>query len=207
MSSESGQKVVVVAAGAPGVAAAEEALRRELGHLKTGWWWFLLLGILLVLGGAVALLFPILTNVAAMVVLGVTLVVTGIATIVAAFWAGKWSGLLLQLLVGILYVVVGLQFTDMPVKAGVVMALFVAGFFIVAGAFRVAAALTVRFPHWGWALLNGVVTFLCGVVIYRHFPECALWVVGLLVGLEMLFNGLTWIMLALGIRSIPDEAV
>jgi uncharacterized membrane protein HdeD (DUF308 family) len=50
------------------------------------------------------------------------------------------------------------------------------------------------------------VTFLCGVVIYRHFPEAALWVVGLLVGLELIFNGWTWIMLSLAIRRLPEPA-
>jgi len=205
VSSESEQKVVD-AAGAPCVFAAQEVLCHELGHLKTGWWWLLVFGILLIVGGAVALLFPILTNVAAMVVLGVTLVMAGIATIVTAFWAGKWGGFLVQFLVGIVYFVVGLQIADMPLQAGVVTAMFIAAFFIVAGAFRVAAALTVRFPHWGWAMLNGVVTFLCGVVIYRHFPQCALWVVGLLVGLEMIFNGLSWIMLAVAVRNIPEKA-
>ncbi|MBN1853994.1 MAG: HdeD family acid-resistance protein [Pirellulales bacterium] len=181
-------------------------LHTEFRHLKSNWWWFLLLGVFLVVCGTVAIVFPLMSNVAVMVVLGVSLMATGIATVVASFWAGKWSGLLVQLLVGILYVMVGFQITDTPVKAGLVMALFLAGFFIIAGAFRVVAALVVRFPHWGWALLNGIVTFLCGVVIYRHFPECALWVVGLLVGLEMLLNGLTWITLSLAIRSIPDKA-
>jgi uncharacterized membrane protein HdeD (DUF308 family) len=152
---------------------AREQTAVEFGHLKSNWWWFLLLGVLLIVCGTLAIAFPILTNVAVMVVLGVSLMATGIATIVASFWAGKWSGLLLQLLVGILYVVVGLQIADTPIKAGLVMALFVAGFFIIAGAFRVVAALVIRFPHWGWALLNGIVTFLFGVVIYRHFPECA----------------------------------
>jgi uncharacterized membrane protein HdeD (DUF308 family) len=150
-------------------------------------------------------MFPILANVAVMVILGIALMASGIATIVAAFWAGKWGGMLLQLLVGILYVVVGLQIADTPVTSGLVMAVFLAGFFMVVGAFRVVAALAVRFPHWGWAMLNGIVTFLFGVVIYRHFPQCAFWVVGLLVGVEMLLNGWTWIMLALSIRSIPDK--
>ena len=189
----------------PSFLGSSEALRQELGHLRSGWWWFFLLGVLLMIGGVVALLFPILTNVAAMVVLGVTLVVSGFAMVVSAFWAGKWGGVLLQLLIGILYVVVGMQITEMPVKAGMVLAVFVAGFFIVAGAFRVAAALTGRFPHWGWALLNGVITRLCGIIIYRHFPECSLWVVGILVGLEMFFNGLNWIMLGLAVRSIPEK--
>jgi uncharacterized membrane protein HdeD (DUF308 family) len=167
----------------------------------------LLLGIFLVVCGTVAVLFPIVTNVAAMIVLGVVLTVSGIATIVTAFWVGKWSGLLLQLLIGILYVVVGMQIADAPLRAGLVMAVFIAGFFIVAGAFRTIAALVIRFPHWGWALLNGIITLLCGVVIYRHFPQCALWLVGLLVGLEILFNGWSWIMLALAVRRIPNPTV
>ena len=90
---------------------------------------------------------------------------------------------------------VGFLITDRPAPAAVVMTGFVAAFFIVAGIFRVAAALAVRFTHWGWALLNGVVTLLCGVIIYRHFPQSALWVIGLLVAIEMLFNGWSWIML------------
>ncbi len=209
MSNEMGEKSVVKGGGAAGPGVAENPLHAEFRHLKSNWWCLLLLGVFLVVCGTLAVLFPILTNVAAMaamIVLGVVLTVSGIVTIVTAFWLGKWSGLLIQLLVGILYVVVGMQIADAPVKAGLVMAVFVAGFFIVAGAFRAIAALVIRFPYWGWALLNGIVTFLCGVVIYRHFPQCALWVVGLLIGLEMLFNGWTWITLAFAIRRIPSDA-
>ena len=54
--------------------------------------------------------------------------------------------------------------------------------------------------------MNGVVTLLAGIVIYKHFPQSALWVIGLLVGLEMLFNGWTWIMLAIGLRKLPAQA-
>jgi uncharacterized membrane protein HdeD (DUF308 family) len=81
-----------------------------------------------------------------------------------------------------------------------------AAFFIVAGLFRIAAALVVRFPRWGWALLNGVVTLMLGVIIYKRFPGDALWVIGILVGVEMLFHGWTWIMLSLAIRKIPELA-
>jgi uncharacterized membrane protein HdeD (DUF308 family) len=204
MNSETGEKSVDKGVGAVGLVAVGSALHDELRHLKSNWWCLLLLGIFLVVCGTVAVLFPIIADAVAMIALGVVLTVAGVATIVTSFWVGKWSGLLLQLLVGILYVVVGMQIADAPLKAGLVMAVFIAGFFIVAGAFRTIAALVIRFPHWGWALLNGIVTFLCGVVIYRHFPECALWVVGLLVGLEILFNGWSWIMLALAVRRIPE---
>jgi uncharacterized membrane protein HdeD (DUF308 family) len=86
------------------------------------------------------------------------------------------------------------------------MAAFVAAFFIIVGIFRILAALVIRFPHWGWAMLNGVVTLLCGVIIYRHFAQSAVWVVGILVGLELLFHGWNWLMLSQAIRRIPAEA-
>ena len=57
----------------------------------------------------------------------------------------------------------------------------------------------------GLVLLNGLVTFLVGYVIYRQLPSDAPWVIGLLVGVEMLFHGWTWIMLAMAIRSLPKE--
>jgi uncharacterized membrane protein HdeD (DUF308 family) len=83
------------------------------------------------------------------------------------------------------------------------MTVFIAISFIVLGVFRSVGALMLRFPQWGWALLNGVITLLAGILIYRQLPFDALWVIGLLVGLEMLFNGWTWMMLALALRNLP----
>jgi uncharacterized membrane protein HdeD (DUF308 family) len=82
------------------------------------------------------------------------------------------------------------------------MTIVIAVSFIVLGVFRSIGALVLRFPQWGWALLNGVITLLAGILIYRQLPFDALWIIGLLVGLEMLFNGWTWIMLALVLRRI-----
>lgn len=184
-----------------------EQLQREFQHLRSEWWWLLLFGILLVLCGTVAVVFPVLTSLSVMIVLGVTLMVAGIATIITSFWAGKWSGVLVHLLIGILYVMAGLLLTEKPIGAAMAMTMFMAAFFMVAGMFRMVAALTVRFPYWGLALLNGAITFLLGVIIYRHFSLSGIWVIGLLVGLEMLLNGWTWIMLALAVRRIPAKAV
>ena len=181
-------------------------LRQEFRHLKSEWLWLFLYGILLAVCGTAAVIFPVLTTFSVMLVLGIALMIGGVATIVSSFWAGKWSGLLVQLLVGILYVMVGFFITDTPLKSAIAITLLVAAFFIVAGAFRSIAALMIQYPYWGWSLLNGVVTFLLGVIIYRHVPESAIWVLGLLVGLEMIFHGWTWIMLSLAIKKIPDEA-
>jgi uncharacterized membrane protein HdeD (DUF308 family) len=188
-----------------GKCPACEQLDREFRHLKSDWWWLFLFGVLLTVCGAVAIVFPAITSVAAMVILGVVLMVAGIANIITSFWAGKWSGVLVQMFVGVLYLVVGLLIRETPVQSAITMTMFVAAFFIVAGGFRVLAALVVRFPYWGWALLNGTITLLLGVIICRHFPQDRFWVVGLLIGLEMLFSGWTWIMLSLAVRNLPDK--
>ena len=181
-------------------------LRHEFHHLRSNWGWFLALGLLLVVCGTLAIAGPLFATAIAIDFLAAVLLVAGVATIVTAFWAGRWSGLLVQLLFGVLYVVAGFVITERPLMSTLIVTIFLAVMFIIGGAFRMLAALLIRFPQWGWALLNGAVTAVLGVIIYRHLPFDALWVVGLLVGVEMLFAGWTWIMLAFVIRSLPEEA-
>ncbi len=188
------------------IGRAWSAFSQETERAQRHWWLFLLLGILLVLGGIVAIGYPFMSSYAAVMVLGIVLIIGGIFTIIGAFWAGKWSALFLQLLVGLLYVMAGVAVRDTPVESTALLTMFIAAFFIVVGAFRIIVALVEQFPQWGWALLNGLVTLLAGVIIYDTFPASALWVIGLLVGLELLFNGWTWIMLSLVLRQIPDVA-
>src|SRR5215208_7298944 len=156
-------------------------IEHELRHLKEEWWWFLVLGILLLVSGLVAIGYPAISSVAIVMVLGMSLMVSGIATIVATFWAGKWSAHLLQLLVGIFYTVVGFLIMDMPVTSAASLTLVVAAMFLVVGILRSVAALTIRYPQWGWSLLSGVLTTLIGVLIYKNFPDTALWAIGALV--------------------------
>ncbi|MEM8680216.1 MAG: HdeD family acid-resistance protein [Planctomycetota bacterium] len=184
---------------------AGATIRHELGQLKRHWWWLTLLGILLSVCGVVAIAYPFLSSVTATVALGVILLICGVATVVSSFWAGKWSGFLLELLVGILYIVLGLAITDAPVESAIGLTFVAACLFIVAGLFRVTASLVLRFPQWGWALLNGVVTTLLGLIILRHFPNSGLWLVGVLVGVDLLFNGVAWIMLSLSVRELPAD--
>lgn len=179
-----------------------QAVRHELHHLASEWWWFLVLGVLLMVSGVAALTYPFLASVATVTVLGVALLLSGIATIVASFWAGRWSATLLQLLVGIFYAVVGFMVMDAPVTATVSLTLVVAAMFIIIGILRSVAALTIRFPQWGWALLSGALTTLVGLVIYKNLPETALWAIGTLVGINLLFDGWYWVMLSLAVRRL-----
>ena len=186
------------------ITSADKLIEHELNTVRNHWGWFLVLGILLIVGGVAAIAYPFFSSLGAVLVLGVILIIGGIFTIVGAFWAGKWSAFFLQLLIGILYLVAGIAIRDTPIESLDLLSLFVAAFFIVAGAFRIVVALVERFPKWGWALLNGVVTLLIGVIIYDSYPTSALWAIGVLVGVELLFNGWTWVMLSLALRDAPD---
>jgi uncharacterized membrane protein HdeD (DUF308 family) len=177
----------------------------ELHPLRNQWWCFLLLGIAMIILGVFCIIDPLVPTLASVIILGFVLIAAGITQIVSSFWAGKWSGMLIQILIGVLYVVVGYMIVDAPVINMVLITKFIAIFLIVSGAFRIVSALVMRFQDWGWALLNGGVTLLLGVIINRQLPEAALWVIGLFIGIEILLNGWAWVMLALGLRVVAKK--
>jgi uncharacterized membrane protein HdeD (DUF308 family) len=79
--------------------------------------------------------------------------------------------------------------------------------FLVGGAYRILFVVFQRVAGWPWMLLNGIVTFLLGIGIWRQWPESSIWVIGLFVGIDLIFNGWSWVMLALAVKApAPSEA-
>jgi uncharacterized membrane protein HdeD (DUF308 family) len=177
----------------------------ELEALRNHWCWFLALGIAMVVLGMIAIGDAVIATVAATVLFGFLLLAGGIAQMVSAFYAGKWSGMLLHLLIGILYVIVGLMIIDRPETSAVQLTLIIAFFLIFSGIFRTVYALSERFTGWGWVLLNGAVSILLGFLVYKQWPYSGMWIIGLFVGIELIFNGWAWIMLSLFLRK-PAES-
>lgn len=181
-------------------------VRHELHALRDQWWCFLLLGFSLVVLGSICIVEPLIASLASVIFLGFLLIAGGITQIVSSFWAGKWSGMLLHMLIGVLYSIVGFKIIETtPVQGLILVTQLIAIFLIITGLFRIVAALALRFQDWGWVLLNGAVTLLLGLIINRQLPEAALWVIGLFVGIEMIFSGWAWIMLSLGLRAAKDS--
>jgi len=180
-------------------------VRHELHEIREHWWAFLALGIGLVLIGTMCIIHPFVASLASVVFLGFLLLAAGIGQIVSSFWAGKWSGMLMHLLIGALYTIVGFMIIGEPETNMVLLTKILAIFLIVVGVFDILSALIQRFHGWGWVLLNGGITLLLGLMINRQWPESALWVIGLFVGIEMIFNGWAWIMLALGLKAYKEK--
>lgn len=180
-------------------------IRHELHAMRKEWCWFLFLGIGLIVLGLVALGSSFITSLAVVVFFGLLMVLGGAAQIASSFWAGRWSGMVLHLLMGIFYVVVGIMMIDAPIEALQAITLLIAAFLIVGGLFRVVAAMTIRFPAWGWQLLSGAISVLLGLMINKGWPDNSLFIIGMFLGIELIFSGWYWVMLSIGIRSLPDS--
>ena len=185
-----------------------EVLRREFGRVQKNWWWYFMLGVLLETAGAAAIVFPALTaatSLLAVVFLGALLVVSGVATLLGSCWAGRWSGLMLHLFAGILYVVAGLLIMDSPGKTALTLTLLMAVVFIVLGELRTIGAVGGPLSAVGMVALEWRDYSAGGSGHLSSFSAEALWVIGLLVGLEMIFSGWTWVMLAIALRNLPKQ--
>jgi uncharacterized membrane protein HdeD (DUF308 family) len=178
-------------------------LRHEIAALRGNWFWFVLLGIALAVLGIVALGYVVIASVAAAVAIGMLLFLAGAAETIGAFWCRAWSGFFLQLLSGLLSLVVGVLIVRAPVAASVALTLLVACFLMVGGLFKIVAAVAYRFAAWGWQLASGVIDVILGFLIWQEWPASGLVVIGLCVGINLIFRGANWIALGLGLRSLP----
>lgn len=177
-------------------------------HLRSSWLGFLALGITMVLLGSLAIGWACLVTitVAATWMFGALLAAAGIVEIIHAFSAARWSGTLLHILVGVLYGVIGVVILDRPGDTAIILTRIIAIFMIIAGLFRVLLPMALRFPGWGYVVVNGVVTFAMGLLIYREWPASGLWFIGLYLGIELILNGWAWIALGLGLRRLQPSS-
>jgi len=186
----------------PGPTPALETLH----HLRSYSTLFLALGIVLIILGGVALSCTVTATFAAVVVFGWLLLLSGIFEAATAFLSLRTGGFLLHLVSGILSIVVGVLFIQHPLNTAAGLTLMLAVGFLVVGLVKLVAALAMRFPHWPLTGLSGVATTAVGGMILASWPNSALWALGMLLGIEILFRGIHWLTLALVLNSLPDSA-
>lgn|SRR5262245_24586536 len=176
---------------------------KELQDLRRNWGCYLALGITLIIVGVLAIGSPVIATLVSVQIFGFLLLVGGAIEIGSAIWARGWGGFFLHLLSGFLYLFLGLVIVERPALGAAGYTLLMAMFFTAVGLFRIVFALSHRFSGWGWTVVSGFVALILGVMIWRDFPESALWVIGTFVGIELVFNGISWLMLGLAARRIP----
>lgn len=172
------------------------------------WGWFLVLGILLILLGIFAWIEVVAVTLAGVILLGAAMFVGGIFQIIHAFMVRAWSGFFLHILMGVLYVIGGLLIMAEPLQGAVVVTVFLAVCLAVAGIMRVVMAIQHRELNGWWLMLfSGVITFLIGLLLYATLPWSGLWVLGTLIAVELVIQGITWVQFGLMLRRAPQTGV
>lgn len=166
-------------------------------HIRKNWGWFLGLGIFFIALGLLSIASAAFVTLLSVVFLGGLLLAAGVVQIVYTFSISQWSGFFLSLLSGILYAVVGFLLIAHPAAGALSLTLLLAALYIVGGIFRIVGSATMRFEHWGLALFSGIVKLVLGMLIWAGWPDTGLWVFGLFIGIDLVFYGWFWIMLAL----------
>jgi uncharacterized membrane protein HdeD (DUF308 family) len=170
--------------------------------LQKGWGWLLGLGILLSVLGLLLIAAPALGTLAVDLLVGWFLIIGGIAQLIHAFMEKAWRGFLLEVASGMLYLVVGLLLVFYPMAGAQALTIFLAAFLLIEGIVRIAMALRLRPAQgWGWLLFGGIVTVILALLIWMQWPASALWVIGLLVGINLLFTGWSLTMMAIAMRA------
>jgi uncharacterized membrane protein HdeD (DUF308 family) len=105
------------------------------------------------------------------------------------------------LLAAILFGVTGALLVTRPVISAEVATIFMAMFFLIGGLFQLVSALVVHVEGWGWQVADGIIAFILGVLVIAQWPVSGLWVIGLFVGIDLIFYGAAWIAFALRLHQ------
>ncbi len=181
------------------IQAIEVQIPREIIQY---WGWFLAFGIAVLVLGIAAVVRAVTATVASMLFFGWLLVLASGIEIAQAVMVGHWAGFFQHLLAAVLFGITGLLIVMRPLISAEVATVFMAMFFLIGGLFQLVGAVAVALPGWGWQAADGVITFVLGLLVLAQWPASGLWVIGLFVGIDLIFYGCAWIALALGLRAM-----
>ena len=162
----------------------------------------LLWGVLLICLGVLAVGSPMIAAIAVNVFVAWLIVMAGVVHLVVAFHTREAGSVIWRLLVGLAYTCFGGYLIARPALGVASLTLVLASLFLVKGIFDIVMYFKVRsMVRATWILLDGIVTLLLGLLIYVHWPSSAAWAIGTLVGVSLIFSGVTRVMVSLAVRT------
>ncbi|MEJ0018411.1 MAG: HdeD family acid-resistance protein [Acetobacteraceae bacterium] len=168
---------------------------------RTAWGWFVALGVAQLVLGIVAWFDVIAFTIAGVIFIGALLLIAGAFQIIHAFMDREWGAFALHVLMGVLYVIGGALLMAEPLEGSVVITILVAAALIIGGVLRVIMAVRHRgMTGWGLLLAGGLISLGVGVLLYVTLPWSGLWVVGTLIAVELIVQGVGWLQFGLALR-------
>ena len=182
-------------------AALREAMRETVKKYSL---WYLIQGVLLVVAGVLALIYPFFASVAVIFLLGWILIISGVLQGIGLIGASNVPHYWLQLISAVLAILIGILLLRSPDSGLLIMTVLLIVYFMVEGIAKVIFALTIRpFPNWGWVLGSGFVGILLALILWANMPLSADWVLGLMLGILLVCEGAALTYLAWHVRHAP----
>lgn len=176
----------------------------QSGPLLSQWGIFLAEGIILLILGCVAIVVPLLAGLVTTVFLGWLFLLAGIIGLVATLRAREAPGFAWALISAILAILAGITLIWNPLQGLLSLTLLLTAFFAIDGILMIVLAISHRRSlsgRWEWMLVNGIVDLILAAYIISALPGSALWAIGLIVGIDLVFGGATLIAMALAARK------
>ena len=175
--------------------------------LGKSWKLLLTAGIISVVLGAVAIIVPPLASVTITYLVGILLLIGAVAFVAEAISRGSTGHRIWSALLAVLYVFAGVWLIINPVSGTITLTLILAVFFLLIGALRLIAGIASRgkVPNAGWTIVNGVLSIVIAVLVIGELPSSAAWAIGLLVGIQLLFDGIALIVAAMAGKQLAES--
>jgi len=168
---------------------------------KSGW--IIALGVVYLIAGFIALGSVVFATVATMLVVGIMMIISGVAEVINAFQLKAWGKFLLWVLLGLLYIFAGFVTFENPLLAAALLTLMLGFALVASGIMRLILAFTMKEgAPWLWVVLSGLITLALGVIILIHWPVSGLYILGIFLGVDLVFAGVSWISIGLALRKV-----
>ncbi len=177
-------------------------LRKGQAAMNRSWHWLLGLGILFMLLGLIGISQAVGVTLISILFLGFMIMIAGVAQLVDVFKSTRWKASSWHALVGFFYILAGGLVIFDPILASTIVTLLLAWVFIIIGVIRLIMGISLKSSMKGWFFffLNGLAAIILGILIIAQWPLSGLWVIGLLISIELIISGWTYVFMAFAIR-------
>lgn len=171
------------------------------GYVRSATSWSIVLSLLMIAAGILGIILPSAVGIAVTILIAWLLIASGILHLVFAWSAGRASSVIWEVLVGLVYLAIGLYVLARPVAGLAGLTLGLGAYLFVEAILEFIQSFQLRaVPGAGWFVFDGIISLIIAFMIWATWPSSVGWVLGTLVGVTMFVRGVSRLAISLALR-------